>query len=154
MRARIVSLLLGLALAAMPMSSVFADTGGGGSADLGLEAITINGGNVAPKTGFVTLNGTITCNQDLTASVGVEATQVVGRFNTIRGFGWQEVTCSGTIATPGTARFSLSFFADQGKFAPGNVRISAYADTFVCGEFECVGDFATFGPATLRLFGR
>src|SRR5215213_6076091 len=115
MRARPLALILGLVLAAMPMSSVLADTTpGGGADDLGLESVTITGGTVVAKTGLLTLNGSIACSQDLTASVGADVTQVVGRFHTIRGFGSTEVGC---LAADGSAVFSMSFYADEGKFA-------------------------------------
>ena len=149
MRSRPLALVLGLVLAAMPMSTVLADTGpGGGNADLGLESVTITGGTVASKTSLVTMNGSITCTQDLTAFVEVDVSQVVGRFNTIRGFGGTEVTC---LAADGTASFSTSFFADQGKFAPGNVTVNAFADVSFCDEVDCFDDSAFFGPATIHL---
>ena len=82
MRVRLLAVLVAALLAAFNVSSVFADTGGGGT-DLGLEAVTISGGTVIARTGQVTLAGSITCTQDLDASVFVDFAQVVGRLNTI-----------------------------------------------------------------------
>lgn len=149
MRVRLLAVLVAALLAAFNVSSVFADTGGGGT-DLGLEAITINGGTVIAKTGEVTLTGSITCTQDLEASVFVDLAQVVGRFNTIRGFGSTSVGC---LAAAGSASFTVSLFADQGKFAPGAARVQAFADTGFCNDVDCFFDSATYGPASIRLAG-
>ncbi len=151
MRPRSLGLLLGVALAAMPMSTAFADTTGGGGADLGLEAITISGGTIAAKTAAVTLRGSITCGQDLTAFIWADVSQRVGRFHTIRGGGGQEVSCS---AATGTAVFSLAISTDEGKFAPGSVQVRAFADSGFCDEFDCYDGSAFFGPAGLRLARR
>ncbi|MEP6640197.1 MAG: hypothetical protein ABJC39_12680 [Chloroflexota bacterium] len=134
----------------MPLSTALADTGGGG-ADLGLDAVAISGGTIVAKTAVVTLHGTISCSQDLTAFVWADVSQVVGRFNTIRGTGGQEVACS---AASGTAAFDMTVFAEAGKFAPGNVRVGAYADTGYCDAIDCYDDFASFGPAAVRLSRR
>lgn len=150
MRNKWFAALVGVALAMVSASSVLADTGGGGNADLGLEAVSINTGSVVGRTGEVTLTGSISCTQDLDAWVYVDATQVVGRFNTIRGWGYTSVGC---LAADGHAGFSMSFFADQGKFAPGAVRISAGAYTWFCDDVDCFYDFASFGPASIRLAG-
>lgn len=150
MRVRLLAVLVAAMLAAFNVSSVFADTGGGGGTDLGLEAVTISGGTVIGKTGQVTLVGSITCTQDLEASVFVDLAQVVGRFNTIRGFGFASVSC---LAVDGSASFTMSFFADQGKFAPGAARVQASADTGFCDEVDCFFDEASYGPASIRLVG-
>lgn len=147
MRSRSLGLVLGLALAAMPLSPALADTGGGG-ADLGLDAISISGGTIAAKSAAVTMHGTISCSQDLTAFVWADISQVVGRFNTIRGTGGQEVVCS---AASGTASFDITIYADAGKFAPGNVQVGAYADTGFCDESDCFDDSVSVGPVAVRL---
>ncbi len=151
MRVRLLAVLVAALLAAFNVSSVFAATGpGGGNADLGLEAVTISGGTVIAKTGQVTLAGSITCSQDLDAFVFVDLAQVVGRFNTIRGFGDTSVSC---LAAEGSATFTVSFFADQGKFAPGAARVQAFAETGFCTDVECFFDDASYGPASIRLVG-
>ncbi len=150
MRVRLLAVLVAAALAAINVSSVFAATGGGGGTDLGLEAVTISGGTVVAKTGQVTLAGSITCTQDLDALVFVDLAQVVGRFNTIRGFGDASVSC---LATEGSASFTVSFFADAGKFAPGAARVQAFAETGFCTDVECFFDDASYGPASIRLVG-
>jgi hypothetical protein len=150
MRNRTLALVVGLALAMISASSVLADTSPGGNADLGLDAITISAGSVVGKTGEVTLTGAIECSQDLTADVFVDISQVVGRFNTIRGFGYASVSC---LAADGSAPFTMSLFADQGKFAGGSARLSAFAETGSCDDVECFFDSVSYGPATLRLKG-
>ncbi len=150
MRVRLLAVLVAAILAAISVSSVFAAGGGGSTADLGLEAVTISGGTVIAKTGQVTLAGSITCTQDLEAFVYVDLAQVVGRFNTIRGFGATPVSC---LVADGSASFTISFFADQGKFAPGAARVQALAETWFCTEVECFYDFASYGPVSIKLVG-
>jgi hypothetical protein len=150
MRVRLLAVLFAAALAALNVSSVFASTGGGGGTDLGLESITISGGTVIAKTGQVTLAGSVTCTQDLDASVSVDLAQVVGRLNTIRGSGFTSVSC---LAAVGSASFTVSFFADFGKFAPGSARVDAFAETGFCNDVDCFFDDAAFGPASIRLVG-
>ena len=148
------ALLVGVALALVSASSALADTSGGGGADLGLEAVSINAGSVVGKTGEVTLTGSIGCTQDVEGFVYVDVAQVVGRFHTIRGWGETSFSC---LAAGGSAAFSISILADQGRFAPGAVRVSAGADTGYCdvvGEVEeCFYDSASFGPASIRIKG-
>jgi hypothetical protein len=151
MRTRSLGLVLGIVLAAMPLSTALADTTGGGGTDLGLGTVTITGGTVGTKGAFVTLHGSITCAQDLTAFVWADVTQAVGRFNTIRGGGGDEVVCA---AATGTAPFSLTVRSDQGRFAPGTVQVSAYADSGFCDDVDCYDDAAFFGPAGVRLTRR
>jgi hypothetical protein len=151
MRARSLGLVLGIALAAMPLSTALADTTGGGGADLGLEAVTITGGTITAKTAVVTLHGTISCSQDLTAFVWADVSQVVGRFNTIRGNGGQEIACA---AATGSASFAVTIFAEQGKFAPGSAQVGAFADTGFCDDVDCYDDSVSFGPAGVRLSRR
>ena len=150
MRVRLLAVLFAAALATLNVSTVFADTGGGGGADLGLESMTISGGTVIARTGQVTLAGSITCTQDLDASVFVDIAQVVGRLNTIRGFGYTSVSC---LAAVGSASFTVSFFADFGKFAPGSARVEGFAETVSCDDVDCFFDDAAFGPASIRLVG-
>lgn len=151
MRVRLLAVLVAALLAAFNVSAVFADTGpGGGNADLGLESVTISGGTVSGRTGQVTLTGSITCTQDVDASVSVDLAQVVGRFNTIRGFGFTSVSC---LAAEGSASFTVSFFAEQGKFAAGAARVQAFAETGFCNDVDCFFDQATYGPASIQLVG-
>jgi hypothetical protein len=150
MRVRILAVLVGLVLATINASSVLAATGGGGGADLGLEGVTISGATVIAKTGQVTLAGAITCTQDLDASVGIDLAQVVGRLHTITGFGGTSVSC---LASEGSASFTVSFFPDQGKFAPGTARVEAFAETGFCNDVDCFFDDASYGPASIKLVG-
>jgi hypothetical protein len=100
----------------------------------------------------VTVTGQIQCSQDLQASIGLDLTQVVGRFWTISGGGGTGVEC---LEAEGTADFSLTFYPWSGKFAPGHARIQGYADTYMCtGEpdaEECFYDSVAIGPMNVRL---
>jgi hypothetical protein len=140
-----------LVLALGVATPAFADTtgGGGGQADLGLDGIAITSATVTARTGIATVSGTITCSQDLNgAFVFVELDQVVGRFHTLRGYGGTPVDCA---AADGSASWSVTIQPDQGKFANGRATIGASAEIDLCGEDDCVFDFASVGPETIRL---
>ena len=139
-------LILALGIA----TPVLADTtGGGGGADLGLDAIAVTSTHVNGKTGIATVNGTIDCSQDLFGVfVAAEIDQVVGRFNTLRGWGGASVDC---VAADGSASWTLTIQPDQGKFANGRATIAAFAELDLCTDVDCVADFADFGPQAIRL---
>ena len=143
-------LVLPLALVLGVAGPVLADTtGGGGSADLGLDGIAVTSASVNARTGIATVSGTVSCSQDFTgASVFVELDQVVGRFHTLRGWGGASVDC---LAADGSGEWTMTIQPDQGKFANGRATITASAELDVCDEFDCVFDFAGMGPATIRL---
>jgi hypothetical protein len=149
-RNRLVGIVLPLALALAAATPVLADTtGGGGGADLGLDAITITHGSVNARTGIATVSGTIDCSQDLTgAFVSVELDQVVGRFHTLRGWGGTPVDC---LAADGSATWTLTIQPDQGKFANGRAVVSAFAEIDVCTDVDCFSDAAGLGPVSIRL---
>ena len=129
---------------------VLADTtGGGGNADLGLDAIAITSARVNARTGIATVNGTIACSKDLSGVfVGAELDQVVGRFHTLRGWGGTSVDCA---AADGSAPWSLTIQADQGKFANGRATLGASADYGFCDDVDCYDDAVFIGPSTIRL---
>ena len=144
--ARIVLPIILLASVATP---ALADTTGGGTADLGLDAVTITSASVNGRTGVATISGTIGCSQDITdVFISTQLEQVVGRFNTIRGWGWTQVSCS---AATGNAAWSAIVRADQGKFAGG--RATVYADAYLdfCTDIECLSDYASVGPESIHL---
>jgi len=71
----------------------------GGEGDLGLEAISVDSLVVNPRTGTVTATGTVTCSAELAGIfVGVDLSQVVGRFHTINGGGGTAVDCPAPAA--------------------------------------------------------
>jgi hypothetical protein len=149
MHTRLLGAVLGAVLATLSITPVFADTTGGGFADLGLDSITMTGGSVNAKTGIVTVHGTITCSQDVEAFAWVDARQTVGRFHVLTGGGAALVSCE---AATGHAAFDVTFEADQGKFAPGRLRVAGYAEADSCdSEDTCVSDVADFGPVTIRI---
>jgi hypothetical protein len=120
-----------------------------GSADLGLDDISITSATVDARTGLVTISGRIQCSQDLTQlSVYAGAEQLVGRLNLISGSGGDELDC---VAEAGTADWSVSFYAWNGKFAPGQARVGASAFVFFCTEEECFEDGVETGVLLLRL---
>jgi hypothetical protein len=147
--------LSGLARLAIPIvllaasaSPALADTGGG-SGDLGLDAIAITSASVNGRTGIATVSGTISCSQDVSdVFVGAQLDQVVGRFHTVRGWGGTTVSCS---AVEGIAAWTAIVRADQGKFAGGNA--TAYAEGYVelCIDVDCSVDYASVGPQAIRL---
>ena len=129
-------------------AGVVADTGPGGNADLGLDAITISTNTVQPRTGLVTVTGRVECSQDLEAYVWGDVSQVVGRVWTVSGGGDTTVEC---LAADGSADFSVSFYAGSGKFVPGRARLEAFADTGYCTEEECFYDDVSTGTLIVRL---
>ena len=146
-----IGVLAPLVLALGTVTPVFADTtgGGGGGADLGLDGVAITSTSVNARTGIATVSGTIACSQDLNgAFVYAELDQVVGRFHTLRGWGGTPVDCA---AADGSAPWSLTIQPDQGKFANGPATIGASAEIDLCDEYDCVSDFASVGPQTIRL---
>lgn len=148
-RSTLARLVLPIILLASVATPALADTTGGEAGDLGLETITITSGSVNGRTGVATVSGTISCSQDITdVFVSTQLEQVVGRFNTIRGWGWAQVSCS---AATGSAAWSVIVRAEQGKFAGGTATV--YADAYLdfCTDFECLSDYASVGPESIRL---
>jgi hypothetical protein len=152
MRNRILALGLGLAMVAGSASAALADTTGGGGADLGLDAISVTGGSATPSTGAVTISGSISCSQDVEVYVYGQLTQVVGRFNTIRGWG-QSPTSITCLAADGTAGYQFTISPDNGKFAGGAAVVLVGAEAGACDDFGCSFEDVTYGPASLKLQG-
>jgi hypothetical protein len=152
MNARLVSTLVGVALALAVAGPVAADTGGGGESDLGLEGFTLSGATVNTKTGVATVTGSISCSQDVEGYVGVELRQSVGRFFTVAGWGGSSFTC---LASTGSASVSLIVQPEQGKFGGGKASAHGFAQAEVCSQVDdeeyCDYDFADSGSVRLRL---
>jgi hypothetical protein len=148
-RCRRVVAIFGLSVAMFVSPvAVAADTGGGNNADLGLDAVTISTTSVAGRTGLVSVTGSVSCSQDVSAYVWVDLSQVVGRLYTISGGGDTAVECR---AADGSAQFSVSFYAWSGKFAGGQARIQGFAQTYACSGEDCLYDTVSFGPTNVRL---
>jgi hypothetical protein len=81
--------------------------------------VTFDQATVDPRTGEVTLSGTITCSEPAVVDVFGELRQQVGRIFTVRGFFGVFVECPGPEGTT----FTVTFTADQGRFAPGAARL-------------------------------
>ena len=87
----------------------------------------------------------------------MEVSQVVGRLHTLRGWGWASI--GACTAADGTASFTMSFYADSGRFAPGKAKI--YVEAWGeggCFEDPDTGDYycenwgsASYGPTAIRL---
>ena len=116
MRSRFLAIPFAIALAFASVSLVAADTGGGGGSDYaegGID-VTITSASVDPKSGLVSVSGHITCDVDFDyVGVDIQLSQLVGRLNTLRGYG--------------SATFTTALFADSGRFAPGAAKIQVSA---------------------------
>ena len=129
----------------------------GGEGDLGLEGISVDSLVVNPRDGTVTATGTITCSAELAGIfVGVDLSQVVGRFHTINGSGGTAVDCPAPAAEgePSIASYSVLVIPWEGKFAGGSAWVSAFADICVETEFDFVCDFASLERTSTRLKAR
>ena len=117
-------------------------------ADLGLDAIAVTAAAV-DRTGLVTIAGEIACSQDLhDTSVWVDVTQVVGRLSSLSGSNGTSLDC---LAEDGSASWSLSFYAYEGRFAPGKARLEAFAEVGFCTDEECFFDSVSTGTMEIRL---
>ncbi len=127
------SLLTLLLLAAATMAAPVHAHGEPGVGEIDV-ALTITAATVVPRTGIVTVAGTVRCSEDGTAHVGVEVVQRVGRFHTIGGWGQTEVACG-----PTASRFTVALQETSGAFKPGKMRIRAFAESGFCDPdtWEC-----------------
>ncbi len=148
-RKLLVGVVASFVVALAAVTPALADTTGGGSADLGLDGISITSGHVNARTGIATVSGTIACSQDLTGVfVSVELDQVVGRFHTLRGFAGTSVDCA---AADGTASWTMTIQPDQGKYANGRATVSTFGDVSFCDDVDCYDDSVSAGPQPIRL---
>jgi hypothetical protein len=110
--------------------------------------VTIDQATVDPRTGEVTLSGTVTCSEPALVDIFGELRQQVGRIFTVRGFFGVFVECPGPEGTT----FSVTVIADQGRFTPGRARLIAFI--FGCvpdPELGCVRTFFEELDTTIRL---
>jgi hypothetical protein len=102
-------------------------------------------GNVKPKTGEVTVSGTVSCSEDSDLLLFGVATQRAGRVNIQGFFGSESVSCAGgQEPTP----WSFTFEGRNGIFVAG--RASVTVDVFGCGAITCDQDEVS---RTVRLTG-
>jgi hypothetical protein len=88
-----------------------------------LQALSVDSRDkVAPKTGIVTLSGTVTCSREGSVEIGAILSQRIGRV-LISGLGFTEaeVDCSGVT------RWTLTLSADNGLFTGGRANVDAAA---------------------------
>ena len=95
--------------------------------------VTQDSATVDPRTGEVTISGTVTCSAPLEAQVYGGVNQPVGRTDSVEGFGYGAFYCD-KDGQP----YSFSLFPYRGRFAPGRAVITV--DAYVCNEFTCDGD--------------
>jgi hypothetical protein len=95
--------------------------------DLVIRSITLD-----PKTKVATARGAVTCTGTRSVEVFVEASQTVGRLNTVAALGEKEVRCDGRV------RFSVRLRNVDGRLGPGDADVDA--DAFACGAERCFGD--------------
>jgi hypothetical protein len=156
MRSRLLAIPFALCLALVSAGLVAADTTPPGEPG-GLD-VTVTSTSVNAKTGLVTVAGSVTCEVDFDyVSANVEVSQVVGRLHTLRGWGGADT--GGCLAADGKTSFTMSFYADSGRFAPGKAKIyvEAYGEGG-CTEDPGTGDvtcenwgWASYGPTAIRL---
>lgn len=158
MRSRLLAIPFALVLALASAGIVAADTTPGGEGAEGGLDVAITSVSVNAKTGLISVSGAITCEVDFEwVGANVEVAQVVGRLHTLRGWGWANL--DGCAAVDGTASFTMTFYADSGRFAPGKamVYVEAYGEGG-CSEDPDTGDYscdssgwAAHGPTAIRL---
>jgi len=91
-------------------------------------------GRVDPRSGVVSISGTVTCTDADFVEIFGEVRQQVGRF-TIRGFFelFFDSICDGTPQS-----WTAEATGETGKYAGGRVTVSVFA--FSCGDEECASD--------------
>jgi hypothetical protein len=158
MRSRLLAVPFALCLALASTGPASADTTPGGEGSYGGLDVTITATSINARTGLVSVSGNVTCEADFDyVGVQVELSQVVGRLNTLRGWGGADL--GGCLAAAGTASFETSFYADSGRFAAGKakVSVSAYgeggcAEDPTTGEWTCANSgWASHGPTQIRI---
>jgi hypothetical protein len=158
MRVRTLAVPFALCLALASAGLAVADTTpGGGGNDAGLS-ITVMSTSVVAKTGLVTISGKVTCEADLDwGGVQASVSQGVGRLTTLRGYGWADT--AGCVAASGGSPFTMSFYAESGRFAPGRAQLSVDAwgqggcqEDAETGDVTCERSGSAFiGPVAIRL---
>jgi hypothetical protein len=150
MRSRFLAIPFALLLTLATAGLAAADTTpGGGGTEGGLD-VAVTSASINARTGQVTVTGEVTCEADFDyVSAYVDLSQLVGRLFTVRGSGY--VDPGGCAAADGSVSFTISFYADSGKFAPGRaqIRVEAYGEGG-CFEDPETGDYycETFGWAS------
>ena len=120
------ALLLGFSLLAS-LAAPAARAGEISVRNLVITSITLN-----PKTKVATARGAVTCTGARSVAVFLEASQTVGRLNTVSAVGEKEVRCDGRV------RFSVRLRNVEGRLGPGDADVDA--DAFTCGDVRCFGD--------------
>jgi hypothetical protein len=101
-------------------------------------------GEVSPRTGQVTVSGTVSCSEDSDIFLSGEVTQRAGRV-TIQGFFFDSVSCAGgEEPTP----WSVPFEGQNGRFVGGRASVIVVAEG--CGIITCDQDQES---RTVRLTG-
>ena len=85
------------------------------------DQLTIDQATVDPRTGEVTLTGTVTCSAPVTVGINGWLDQQIGHNLTVQGSFSQNVDCPG----PEGAMFSIAITPDEGRFIPGEAHLIA-----------------------------
>jgi hypothetical protein len=95
-------------------------------------AVKVESGKVNPKTGIVTLSGTVDCTSsspEYGVEVDLSVKQPVGRVLTVTGEAYTYVECGSSVP------FSAVIVPSSGLFKPGTVTVSMWA--YTCDNFGC-----------------
>ena len=90
---------------------------------------------VRPKTGLVTVSGTVECNLDTTVDLDAFLTQRSGRL-LVQGGDFEQIECTAPSTT-----WSFDIMGSNGRFVAG--RATLEASVFACGDLN-----SNFGSAT------
>lgn len=85
------------------------------------DDFTIDQTTVNPRTGEVTLTGTVTCPWPVTVGINGWLDQQIGPNRTVQGSFSQNVACPGPEGTT----FSITITPDEGRFIPGEAHLIA-----------------------------
>jgi hypothetical protein len=107
--------------------------------------VTFDQGTVDPRTGLVTLSGTITCSVEAEVNLVGELRRDIGSEDVFGYFSVNFVYCPG----PGGTAFTVTVAAEQGRFVPGPATIVAFVDAAALDPN--IGRFFDRIDAALRL---
>jgi hypothetical protein len=144
---KIAALLALVALLAVGVAPVAADTTGGGATYL---TGSLDPTGTITKLGIATISGTVSCDDTATApvtvNVGAQLVQPVGRLHSVNGnsTGDTIVTC---VPGGGSTAWSVAIVPYNGKFGRGGAMASVWADA--CDAFGSCASVALTGTVKL-----
>jgi hypothetical protein len=96
--------------------------------------VTIESATIQPKTGEVTLVGTVTCAQPSDVEIWGELSQNIGRKTIVTGFFGFFTYCAGPDGTD----FSATVTPYANRFTPGTATLLGYASARSCDDVGCL----------------